>query len=54
MKEVNEEKIRLENGNGKPRDSGTKITKVKIYMPNYIVVRTLSSANDRNDDPLVF
>lgn len=58
---MDEESERIEELKKKgvnPRDQEnneeTKLTKMKIYVPNYIVVRTSSTAGDNVDDPMIF
>ena len=37
-----------------PNNEESKLTGMTIFVPNYIVVKTSSSAGDSVDDPLVF
>ncbi len=37
-----------------PSNEESKLTRMTIFVPNYIVVKTSSSAGDSVDDPLVF
>ena len=60
MREQDEELVRIEqkrlegfSGNFQ-NDQQTLLTSMQIYVPNYIVVRTSSTAGDNSDDPLMF
>ena len=41
---------RIEDDSNEP----CKMTKMTIFVPNYIVVRTSSTAGDTVDDPTIF
>jgi hypothetical protein len=61
MKEMEAEALRIANLNQKganPRDQEnnekSEMSNMTIYVPNYIVVRTSSTAGDSVDDPMIF
>lgn len=64
MKEIKEEATRvkkiIENTDNKKEDhkkminKESKLTEMQIFVPNFIVVRTSSTANENVNDPLTF